>query len=134
MMSARGGWIPTIAQSLLVPPFDVDQGTHCATRPFVGPWRTSGIFLWVPILVTGRRGTFERAAQLSRDGHAALTLLHVVEPDLAAAVGERLRGLAEEYLRDWLAKQPEAHASARFTVESGRPLKSLSRRASEMPI
>jgi nucleotide-binding universal stress UspA family protein len=75
---------------------------------------------------------FERAAQLSRDGHAALTLLHVVEPDLAAALSERLRGLAEEYLRDWLAKLPKAaHTAAKFTVVSGKPFAKIIEQARE---
>jgi nucleotide-binding universal stress UspA family protein len=65
---------------------------------------------------------FERAAQLSREMQATLAVMHVVEAGLVAAVRERRHALAEEYLREWLAKLAEAdRACARFNVESGEP-------------
>ncbi|HZT47332.1 MAG TPA: universal stress protein [Hyphomicrobiaceae bacterium] len=65
---------------------------------------------------------FKRAARLRRERGATLDLLHVVEHGLVAQVRERRQALAEEYLRDWLARQPEEdRAGARFSVEGGEP-------------
>ena len=75
---------------------------------------------------------FERAAQLCRDGRATLALLHVVESGLVAAARERRHAFAEEYLREWFAKLPEAdRAGARFNVESGEPFAIIIEQARE---
>ena len=75
---------------------------------------------------------FARAAQLAHDGRATLALLHVVESGLAAAVHERRQAFAEEYLREWLAKLPEAgRAGARFKVVAGEPFAVIIEQARE---
>jgi nucleotide-binding universal stress UspA family protein len=75
---------------------------------------------------------FERAAQLSRERHATLALLHVVERGLVMGARERRHAYAEEYLRDWLAKLPEADRSGvRFGVETGEPFAIIIEQARE---
>ena len=75
---------------------------------------------------------FERAAQLGRERGATLALLHVVEPGLVAEVRERRHAFAEEYLRDWFAKLPEADRSGvRFNVEIGEPFAVIIEQARE---
>jgi nucleotide-binding universal stress UspA family protein len=75
---------------------------------------------------------FERAAQLCRDGRATLALLHVVESGLVAAARERRHAFAEEYLREWFAKLPEAdRTGAGFNVESGEPFAIIIEQARE---
>jgi nucleotide-binding universal stress UspA family protein len=75
---------------------------------------------------------FERAAQLSRDGRATLAVLHVVEGGLVAGVRERRHAVAEEYLREELAKLPEANRSGvRFSVETGEPFAVIIEQARE---
>jgi nucleotide-binding universal stress UspA family protein len=75
---------------------------------------------------------FQRVAQLGRDGRATLAVLHVVEGGLIASVRERRRAVAEEYLRDTVAKLPEAARSGiRFSVRGGEPFATIIEQARE---